>query len=223
MTAQAVPRSSFRVLRSALAVLLFAVPAGAQDATTLFRDAEERLVTADRVEIRSRITSSGAIAAELSGSLVLEAGNKATLRYTGTFAGERVDLHLVSDGLRMRGGNGVQRFDEPTPHALNEALVIGLMRMGTLHNLAMLTGGAPPDRASGGVTDWVQAVDAEFVVDEHVGTRAVDFRIVVAGEPAGEVTMDFDAAGRVPTRRRQTGQFPEGPMHVTESYKVVDP
>ena len=97
------------------------------------------------------------------------------------------------------------------------------MRMGTLHNLAMLAGGAPPDHATGGVTEWVQAVDAEFVVDEHAGTRAVDLRLVVAGQPSGEVTMDFGAAGRFPIRRRQTVRFPEGPMHVTESYEVVAP
>ena len=46
-----------------------------------------------------------------------------------------------------------------TPPALNEAIVIGLTRMGHLHNIAVLTGGLPPDHSDGGAADWVRVAN----------------------------------------------------------------
>jgi len=68
-------------------------------------------------------------------------------------------------------------FDEPVPPEVREALVIGLTRMGILHNLARLVAGVPPDRASGGVRDWVEGREIAWADSVEVGELGVRFEI----------------------------------------------
>jgi hypothetical protein len=91
--------------------------------------------------------------------------------------------------------------------------------MGLLHNLARLTGSAPPDHMEGGVQDWVQV--SEFAWDTEVGGErdAVTFLLTVAGEPSGDVVLEVDRESGAPVVRRQVVRFPEGEMLVTETYR----
>ena len=100
--------------------------------------------------------------------------------------------------------------------------VIGLTRLGFLHNLAMLTAGTPPDRADGGVTDWVTADDPSLGGPEvPEGDRtSVSFNITVAGTPAGAAVLDLNDDG-ILLGRRQIVVFPEGEMRVSEQYTRV--
>lgn len=140
-----------------------------------------------------------------------------SLSADGEFAGEPVTLRLTAAGERYTYGNATQRTLAARPDGLEDALAIGFMRMGILHNLAQLAEAAPPDHAAGGVGEWV-------VVDDFAAVRLPEpgmaFAITVAGEPAGTAVLNLDANG-LPLDRRQTVQLPRGEMRVVEQYSDV--
>lgn len=186
-----------------------------------FETVEERLMEASTSRVDFTITATGAVEVGLEGSLLLAEGGRARLEARGTFGGDEVDLLLVSDGERMRMTNGTDTTETATPPALREALVIGLTRMGVLHNLARLTGPAPPDHSDGDVRDWVEAVD--FRTEER-GSLGFDIR--VSGERTASARLFLAPGTGLPGERRQTVEFtdPEGgvlPMEVTELYGAV--
>ena len=41
------------------------------------------------------------------------------------------------------------------PIHLEEAMIVGFVRMGLFHNIVRLSGGYCPDRAEGGIGDWI--------------------------------------------------------------------
>ena len=186
------------------------------DPSVEFTSLEERLLTAQTVRLDYRVTATGAVEAELVGELQIE-GESIRLTGRGHFAGEPAELRLESDGARYTFGNasGVETADQPAH--LREAIVIGLTRMGILHNLARLTGAAPPDHADGGVQDWVTV--GSFRADTAV-PGAVSFDLTVSGEPSGTASLEIDESGG-PVRRLQTVAFPGGEMQVVESYATV--
>lgn len=108
----------------------------------------------------------------------------------------------------------------------SKAIAIGLVRMGILHNVAVLNGARPPDHADGGVRDWVERREATYTraVTELEATRddlpspPVSMQIVVDGQPAGEATVWIDPSLGLPIERHQVVVFPEGEMRVRESY-----
>lgn len=187
------------------------------DAEAQFGKLEQRLLQAKKISMRISITSSGAVSSSLKGELRLSEPNQAHLDFKGEFAGNPVEIHLNSRGERMFGGSADKSFREDTPPALNEGPVLGLTRMGILHNLAMLSAGAPPDGTDGQIRDWVQA--RNFSTDK--ATRAIRFEIVVSGTPSGEVELWVDEETGMPKRRMQTVHFPEGDMHVEEVYEIL--
>jgi hypothetical protein len=188
------------------------------DAEAHFSMLEQTLLKAKKVFMAIKVTSSGAVSSSLMGELRLSESNQAHLKFNGEFAGNPVEMHLSSRENRMSGGSGDKSFEEGAPPALNEGILLGLARMGILHNLAMLSAGSPPQGTDGNVRDWVQA--RNFSYDET--TKAIRFEIVVSGAPSGEVELWLDEeTGRFPTRRKQTVHFPEGDMHVEEIYEQV--
>lgn len=175
------------------------------------------------VRIAFDVTAEGAMAADLTGTLLLGRAGRARVEAAGTFAGQQVDVTLISDGDEMFWTGADEGI--ATPDMLREALGIGFTRMGVLHNLARLTGGAPPDRADGGVRDWVTvgATDDRMMMEGAPDDAAASsaFRaITVAGQPSGAFALEFE--GGLPTVRRQRVEFPQGIMQVTERYRVVD-
>lgn len=185
-----------------------------------FTALEDALRGADAVRLAFDVTAEGAAEIAVAGTLDLAADGTTELTATGTFGVQPVDLVLRADGETMRWGVAGALEEGPEPPALRDALVVGLMRMGILHNLARLTGNAPPDHGEGGVDTWV-------LVDGFEGARlegaadAVAFDIAVAGQPSGSATLGLDA-GDLPVERRQSVMFPDGEMRVIERYFDVE-
>ena len=227
-----------RVLLIALSILFCAATGGCKKsvdgdmpATTAlatpgerFRALEERLLVHRPLHLRFDITSSGAFVAELTGSLRLTEAGETQLDAEGTFGGNDVVLYLKSDGHTMSGGSGQQTFSSDQPDALHESLIIGITRMGLLHNLARLTGGAPPDRADGGVREWVEVQDVAIDTSNEtpVGGEPLMFNIHVSGNVVADATLFVDQSSGMPVRRRQTVNFPGGSMDVVEEYEFVE-
>lgn len=195
-------------------------PAGT-DAAELLGLLEEGLLEETGVRIPFRIVAEGALAADLSGTLLLAGGNRLRLDCTGTFGADRVEALLLSDGERMVRTVGGSTEETSVPPDLREGIVLGLTRMGLLHNLARLVAGAFPDATDGTAPEWVQPVDpAHGSADPQVPTAvSVAFGIRVAGQPAGEATLWLDPVTDVPLLRRQVVRFPGGEMRVTERYE----
>jgi hypothetical protein len=188
----------------------------------VFETLEGRLLKARNVGIEFQISSSGILEVDLQGTFSMSEDGTIDLAARGDFGSQPVDLVLSTDGDTYRFGSVPDLAEAPVPGHLREALVIGFMRMGLLHNLARLTGNAPPDHAEGGAGEWVGV--GPFLPDTVPGSSTLSFRISVAGEPAGTASLEVSPDG-YPTIRHQTVQFDAGEMRVLERYEsvVIDP
>jgi hypothetical protein len=194
----------------------------AEDFEATELDLEQRTA----LECTFRIEATGAIEVALDGVLTLgeEPGDPGesgeieklpviVLEARGQFAGAEYDADFRQNGAMVWAGD----TNYPPYPALREAVVIGMTRMGLLHNLARLIDEGVPDHAKGGVRDWVKVVAVRAPSPAEATGRAYAFDIVVDGVLSGEATLHLDDAGR-PARRVQTVHFEEGDMQVTEIY-----
>jgi hypothetical protein len=198
-------------------------PINADLAPQAYFDAlEQRLLDAESLRVTFHITSEGAVESDLTGTLELPGNGVAKLSADGIFAGDPVSITLAADGITMTGGNNDRTFNQEQPPHLREALVIGLTRMGLLHNLAVMSAGAPPDRAGGGVREWVQINGAK---DSDLNAALVDERVLnlpihVSGNHVADAMLHCDIKSSLPTRRGQVVRFPGGTMTVVEEYEI---
>ena len=214
-------RPILRALTIAGAILLAGVAsAKGEDRTEELAALENRLLTAETVRVDFTITSDGVLSTALKGSLDIR-GDTLSLEADGDFGGSPVDLILAVSGTEIAGGNlaladaSLREFSVKNPGAAKEAVILGMTRMGILHNLALLTGSRPPDRSAGGIREWVKT---ENVRDRGDGLA---FDIMVDGHKAAEGSLALDGR-RLPTRREQTNRFPAGEMRVVETYRVFE-
>lgn len=189
---------------------------------TTLADVEALLADpAASVHVPFEVEATGAVDAALTGDLFLGPEGAARLEASGTFAGRDVDVRMVSDGERLVWSGAPEPV--PAPDGLRDALVVGLTRMGVLHNIARLTAGAPPDRMEGGVRDWVVVSPdtAGLAPGPDLTGEGLPLAITVDGVPSGAFRLVFDETGRLPRLRRQGVDFPTGRMEVTERYPTV--
>lgn len=197
-----------------------AIPAGA-DPESLFTALEARLLGASFVDVRYDIASDGLIPSAVSGVMAVASGNRARLSPSGTFGGNPFDYSFVSDGATMQVLSDTATVSAAAPPFLNEAILIGFTRMGHLHNLAVLSEGAPPDHAEGGVKDWVQVVNFASVDSIPAPDPAwvtVAFDILVGGRNAAHGVLWLDPVTGLPAARDQVVRFPGGEMRARERY-----
>lgn len=172
-----------------------------------FEQLEQHILDSEGINLAFEISSEGAAKSALTGRLALCQGNKIMIQSSGELFGQPVKNSLQSDGLVMK----LNRQQKILPPKLNEAVVIGLLRMGLLHNLARLGGNLAPDHAGGGVADWVQ------VPVVRVNSGNLYFDILVAGARAGRAELVLSDDG-LPLTRVQKVYFGSEEMSVTESY-----
>ncbi len=194
------------------------VAAEAAEAEAIFRNFEDRLARAKRVVVMARLEAMGAVTASFVGRLSIDGGERVHLDFDGTFNGDDKEVLLISDG---RGMGLNETGPHAAPPALVDALIVGLARMGLLHNIVRGAVDQAPDHADGGARNWL-SVDS-FGKDTKMSS--ISYRLVVDGQPSAEVSLRFDAATGLPVKRVMVVHFPEGDMFVTESYGrfVVEP
>jgi len=172
---------------------------------------EARLLAAQEVAFDFHIIAEGAIAADLKGTFSLKQGEHIQMSATGEFAGEPAALLLNCSGGELELRSGAVRRSIPRPLETDKALLLGMTRMGLLHNLAQLMSANPPDHAEGGVEEWV------IVRPMREEKQARRFELIVGGRVAGTASLELNTTG-TPMVRKQTVRFPNGDMHVTETY-----
>lgn len=208
---------------AALLLLLCAAPAPArEDAARLFERLEQALLAARHVRIESQAVAQGAFQAQLAGRVELRPANHLRLRYAGRFgdAVQVLELDGDADGLRLaRNDQGTAVAAAPET---NRAVLLGLTRMGLMHNLARLTGLHAPDRAAGGVADWVQVRRLRYLPPREAAAGpsalALAFDIHVGGRRTAQAVLWLDEETELPLRRVQTVRFAQGTMTVEEDY-----
>jgi hypothetical protein len=191
---------------------------GPEASEAAFGRLERRLLEADRVRVDYHVAATGVVEAEIRGELTVAASGAIEMTAAGSFAGQPVDLALRTDGSRYVYGKASEPVEAARPPRLREALIIGLTRMGILHNVARLSGNAPPDHADGGVAEWVEVEN--FGIDPQED-GAVVFGIRVADTTVGSATLLVGPDG-LPRLRRQAVRFPEGVMEVVERYSAFE-
>jgi hypothetical protein len=207
------------------------------DPEAAYRWLSTTLLAASTVNIAVQCESSAPYPSLLTGTLTLGASNELALSMDGEFAGQTVNLRLRSTGGKLTGGprgDGDTSLDLATPPALREAVVAGLLGMGLLHNLALLSASMPPDHATGGVNEWLVTSNhtwdtgKDAVVDGRAA-RALSFDVSVGGEDVADATLWLDAATGLPVKRvidvrfkgeasADGGAAQDNTMHATETY-----
>jgi hypothetical protein len=193
------------------------------EADAAFAELENNLLTSD-FSLTFDIVSTGPYPAHLEGAASLRGADEVSVEADGQFAGEDVAIRLTARDGKMKGGNGASGFEQSTPGGLRKALILGLTRMGLLHNLAVMSSGAPPDHAGGGVRDWVQVKDLRLATGTIIDgdpALAFHFTIVVSGEDAATAVLWVDAETGLPIKREQVVRFDGGEMRVTEIYSAM--
>ncbi len=197
----------------------------AEAAEARFLALEQRLLDAESVRIRGAVGSSGVVVSGLEGEAVLASGNRARLQFSGEFEGSDVVLALVANGQRLWSGNGTDSFETDVPSALNEGILLGFTRMGILHNLALLSGGSPPDGTDGTIRDELTVTNFAWGEPETldgVPTEPLTFDLSIDGTPFAKVVLWLHQETGLPVQREQIVQFPGGEMWAVEIYQAVE-
>lgn len=171
------------------------------------------------------IDAQGVHQARFTGTLELTGSNALQLGAEGKFDREdvRVDLESMRGDINRsvtRGASVNSHHLAPAP-ALGEAVVVGLVRMGLLHNLVRLALDADVSNAEGGLreelkVDNVRAVGVEEVDGEKC--HRVDYSLQV-GPVKGDATLCIADATALPLQRRLVAHFAEGDLTATEHFK----
>jgi hypothetical protein len=193
---------------------------------------EQRLLHAARVHVVFEVESHGGVETDLRGMLAIAPDGRAVLEAQGTFAGKPGVARIECDGKTLRGTSGTAKLEMPCPAAMQPALMLGLTRMGVLHNLARVWVAKPPDRAelAAGDDDPAAAMNAWVTTGAHRRPPSSDapasgdviaFDIAVDGQAVGDATLELGDDG-LPRQRQQTVRFPGGEMKVAERYETFE-
>ncbi len=181
-----------------IALLIAAACSGDCRAQALFQTMERKLLSAQPLQLEVESHASGAVKADATSELSV--GPATRVHTKGSFMGAPF----------------ARDFDEPTTADLRDAVVIGLSRMGLLHNVVNLSQGGGIDHGGGGARDWLEAVDFKRV------KGGVAYALRVSGKQTAEATLLIDRQQR-PLKRDMIVHFPNGSMHVIETYRFPKP
>ena len=184
-------------------------------AQMFLHELETRLLRAKTLHVVAESVSEGAVNSALTTEVFLGDGQKARVEVRGMFEGRQVSSWFICDGtsMKVRGKEATAAAPE-----VRDAVVVGLVRMGLLHNAAILVGGGAPDHAAGGARDWVRA---ERPTSGAERATDITYDVVVRHEVMGQATLSLLPDER-PVKRVATVHFEEGDMHVEEKYTLFE-
>lgn len=178
-----------------LAVLLAAACSGDCRAQALFQTMERKLLSAQPA-LQLEVTSHAEGSVKADAASDVSVGPATRIHAKGTLMGKPFE----------------RDFDERTTPELREAVIVGLARMGLLHNVVNLSQGEAIDHAAGGARDWLEPAKFRRV------RGGVTYALLVGGKETSEVTLLIDSKQR-PKKRTMVVHFPNGDMRVTETYR----
>lgn len=195
-------------------ILIGCGSAPAEDPEVQFTNMEQRLLSASAISFDFEIKAEGVIAGDFKGSLSISSDGDLTIQSEGRFIERDLVMELVTDADSIRMVTSEMADVVPRQDDTFNAVVIGLTRMGLLHNLAALTTVSPPEHGDGGIQDWVTVRNfGEGEVGEYTGVAA---EIFVEGDRTSEFVLAI--VDGLPVQRRQVVSFPGGEMVVMEEF-----
>ncbi len=183
---------------------------GGDEAEQLFRQMEEKLLTAKTLDLSFHmIDPAGKVVEKSEGALVAKSGNKARLDMFG-------QLVMVSDGTEILWA-APDAKPKATPKDLDAEVRLWVARIGPMQaNIQRVGVPVVPAKERFGVSDF------KLGKKEKVGgqdTQQVDYQLTVKGEDhPWPATVWIDLKTKLPVERRIT--FKEGEPPTTEMYKL---
>lgn len=225
---------------SALLLSLLCVPASAfaeenANARRILEKVEQRLLDAHYVDLYANVSIDEPYKRQMSGSLIMDESGVLTGRFRGTIGPDPAVLDIKADDQRLTMALNDQQREGSTPKALRESILVGLMRVGLAQSLISLSQLKPPERADGGVRDWVSYANVslrEGAVAQgyHTGEIGLQFDLMIGGKVAGHARLWISTQNQLPTRREQflsyvdaDGQTREIQINENFSRFVVEP
>lgn len=197
-----------------VAILVGCASAPAQDPEDAYTAMEQRLLSASSVSFDFQVTAEGVIQGSFSGNASVSSDGALTIRSEGIFIERDLVMELVTDADSVRMNTSEMSDVVERPADTFNAVVVGLTRMGLMHNLAALSTVSPPDHGDGGILEWVTVSNFETgEVGEYSG---VAFDVFVEGDRTSGVVLAI--VDGLPVERRQVVPFPGDQMVVTEKY-----
>jgi len=196
-----------------------------ESADALYHTTLQRLLDAPDLALAFDATSSGTLVSSKRGTLSLRDGNRLALVIDAGPGADEPATSLHSDGERYDVRVGDASKGGEVPRRLNEGIVQSLMTRGLMHNLYVL-GAARSVDLSDGTPDGLTVRDFKALPDGEVAgvpVRRISFTANAGEQQIAEATLDISKATGLPVHREQTVHFPNGDMHVVESYTLLRP
>lgn len=203
----------------------------------VFDKMEANLMKIKNRRVKFRIEATGALTGTFEGEILFKKGSVMDYRTSGKFLGKDHRLFLLCDGSKLRGGSSSSEkspFEMDAPAGLRPGILIGMSRMGLMHNIARLAGNKPPDRIDGSVYQWLAVQNPAYAKENppdsplpRAELKQKDKKLIVVfyklgvenEKNAGDVELWIDKKTNLPTFRTITVHFPQGDMFVTEKYE----
>jgi hypothetical protein len=195
---------------------------------------EANLMKIKNRKVKFRTEATGALTGAFEGEIVFKKNNVMEYRTSGKFGGKDYKLFLSCDDAKLRGGSEDKPFEIDAPPGLRSGILIGMSRMGLMHNISRLISNKPPDRIDGTVFKWLTAQEPKFTKDHDPDTPQAGAQLkqnnkklivvfyklgVEDNKNAGDVELWIDTKSNLPTYRLITVHFPKGDMIVSEKYE----
>ncbi len=176
-------------------------------ATERLAATEEALLGA-KASAAFELNSEGAHTAHLTGTLELTGSNGLQVVAEGRYDQEdvRVEFESLKGDVNrsVTRGPSVNAHHADTPPRLAEAVSVGLVRQGLLHNLSKLVADQPLSHAEGGVRDQLKVVDVQDGGADTVdgeGCHRVKFGLTVGGTAVGTSSLCVSDQTALPLAR----------------------
>ncbi len=201
-------------------ILLGCTSAPAEDPEAAFTTMEQRLLAASSISFDFQVAVEGVLEGAFTGSASVASDGALTIHAEGRFIERDLVMDLSTDADSIRMVTSEMSDVVPRQSDTFNAVVVGLTRMGFMHNLAALTTVSPPEQGEGGIQTWVTVTNfSESEVGEY--SSGVAFDIFIEEERSSSAVLAI--IDGVPALRRQVVSFPGGEMIVTEEFSnLVD-
>ena len=181
-------------------------------AEQLFHRLEQRLLTPVGVDLQAGMELEGILTGQLEVSFYLSNLDVLEIYIQGVFNEQQESLTLIGDSRSLQVQHKESVYSLPPASELRRGLVLGLLRMGLMHNLACLLMQHRLDGVDGSVEDWLNCYDFSLAA-----SSSLEFGVSVRGSDCARARLWLDEHG-LPLRREQQVVFPEGRMFVRENY-----
>lgn len=159
-------------------------------------------------------TGSGLADISLSGFLSFTLDSSMVFNAIYTFTGRNIAVspNSKADIISLNSTEIDALYSRPP--ALKEAVVLGLTRMGIMHNLARISYNQLPERKIGNIKEWLTVERLIYHND-----NSMSFNVMANGQNSASAKLWIDETG-LPLKRKQTVCFPQGKLRVIETFSL---